>query len=140
MDIYKKLPTDIKLGFFRYFIHPGAELVKFHYRPKNIRDLLEDICNYTASFKELNKLDFARDHSGKWGRSRLLNSLWQEARNNCGTYYKIWERMYSINNTSTAEYWIRWRYATNYHNFQINTLWALFTKEERKCYLKKYLG
>ena len=28
----------------------------------------------------------------------------------------------------------------NYHNFQINTLWALFTKEERKCYLKKYLG
>ena len=138
MNIYTKLPPDIKHGFFRYFIHPAAELVKFYHRPENVKHLMEDICNYFNTLKKLNKLPFSRDHSGKWGRATMLNSLWNEARENLGSYYKIWERMYRINNDTAAARWIRWRYAVNEHNFQINTLWALFTTKERNDYISRF--
>ena len=138
MDIYKKLPSDIQTKMFMFFIHPVAKLVHFHYREKEWINLMADIRDYPISLKKLYALPFAKNHNGKWGRATLLNSLWTEARLVCGTYYKIWERMFRINIQRTAEYWIRWRYAVNCHEFQINSLWALFTKEERAKYLQKY--
>ena len=80
-------------------------------------------------------LPFAKDHEGPFGRARLLNSLWMEAHILFGNYYEIWKRMYRIKIQRTAEYWVRWRYAVNCHRFQINSLWALFTKSERTAYL-----
>ena len=140
MCIRDRLPTDISNKLFRYFRHPAAELVRLYYRSPKINNLLEDIRDYPESKKQLYSLSFSKNHEGIWGRATLLNSLWTEARLNCGTYYKIWERMYRIKILKNAEYWIRWRYAVNSHKFQINSLWALFTCAERKKYLKRYIN
>ena len=139
MDIYKKLPLDIRRKFFMHFRHPVAVVFNFHFRPDNIRNLMADIRDYPVSLKILYTLPFAKDHDGIFGRARLLNSLWMEAHMLFGNYYKIWERMYRVRCTKNAEWWIRWRYAVNCHKFQINSLWALFTKEERKNYLQRYI-
>ena len=139
MEIWYKLPEDISHKIFVHFRHPNARRIIHYWRSRQVRNLLEDIQDYPRSLKELYSLPFAKDHDGIWGRARLLNSLWTEARLICGNYYKIWERMYRVRCEKTAEWWIRWRYATHCHTFQINSLWALFTVRERGEYLQKYM-
>ncbi len=139
MDIYNKLPEALMRKIFMHFRHPVADIVRLHWRSPQMHALLEDIRDYPVSLRSLYGLPFAKDHDGIWGRARLLNSLWIEAQMNCGTYYKIWERMWRINKPKTAEGWIRWRYAVNSHVFQIDSLWALFTKDERARYLERHM-
>ena len=100
--------------------------------------LMEDLRDFPSSLKKLYSLPFAKDHDGAYGRARLLNSLWVEAHRLFGDYYIIWRRMYRVRCTKTAKWWISWRYATNCHKFQINSLWALFTKKERTYFLKHH--
>lgn len=138
MDLFRQLPYDIQMKMFYFFEHPTAKIIKVYYRSKKTRALREDICHFPTSLKKLYKLPFAKNHDGRWGRATLLNSLWTEARLLCGTYYKIWERMFRVKSPRTAQRWIRCRYAVNCHKFQINSLWALFTKEERNQYLMRY--
>ena len=139
MDIFYKLPQDIARKIFRYFRHPVAELVKFHHRTPQIKNLMADLRDYPISLQKLYSLPHAKDHDGKWGRARLLNSLWIEAHAIFGDYYKIWERMYRVRCPKMAKWWIGYRYALYSHKFQINSLWALFTKEEREMYLQGYI-
>ena len=135
MEIFKKLPDDIRNGMFRYFAHPAAEKITIHNSSRG--RLMADIRDYPHSLKQLYKLPFAKNHNGKWGRASLLNSLWRESRVICGNYYYIWRRMYRVRCLKSAEWWIRWRYAVHCHRFQINSLWALFTPYERAAFLKK---
>jgi len=135
MDLFMKLPSDIRNGLFRYFAHPAAEKITLYNSPRG--RLMADLRDYPHSLKQLYKLPFAKNHDGKWGRASLLNYLWIEARFICGNYYYIWKRMYRVRCLKTAEWWIRWRYAVNCHTFQINSLWALFTPHERAAFLKK---
>ena len=135
MELYKKLPGDIRRKICWHFIHPSATLVKLHNSPRG--RLMEDIRDYRRSLERLYALPFAKSHNGPWGRPRLLNSLWMEAHLILGDYYLLWKRMFRVNTLKTAEWWIRWRYAANCHKFQINCLWALFTKKERTNYLRR---
>ena len=138
MDIYNKLPEALMRKIFMHFRHPVADIVRLHWRSPQMHALLEDIRDYPVSLRSLYGLPFAKDHDGIWGRARLLNSLWVEARMNCGTYYKIWERMWRINKPITAECWIP-MLLIHGHVFQINSLWALFTKDERARYLERHM-
>tara|TARA_Y100001970_G_C14086464_1_gene777610 strand:- start:595 stop:1041 length:447 start_codon:yes stop_codon:yes gene_type:complete len=135
MDIFIKLPSDIRNGLFRYFAHPVAEKIAFHNSSHG--RLMEDIRDYSRSLKQLYKLPFAKNHDGKWGRASLLNYLWLDAHIHCGNYYKIWERMFRIHCPETAKRWISTRYSIQCHVFQINALWALFTPRERAAFLKR---
>ena len=136
MDIYKQLPTDIGNKLFRYFRHPVAELIKFHYRPPEIRDLLDDISDYHYSLKKLYILKPPDHTTSEFGRATTLNHLWIAGFLLTGSYYKIWERMFRINSERMTEYWIKNIYACRSHKFQINTMWALFTPIEREDILK----
>ena len=136
MEIFQKIPNDIQHRLFLYFEHPTAKIIKFHHRPHHINNLIKDIRDYNKTLQLLYNLPFAKDHDGKFGRARLLNSLWIEGHLLFGNYYKIWERMYRIRSTMTAERWSCLS-ATKGHEFQINSLWALFTPHERKCYLQR---
>ena len=137
MDIVARLPEELARKFFLFFEHPTSKLIKLHNSPQG--KLMEDIRDYPVSLKQLYSLPYAKDHDGSFGRARLLNSLWMEAHYNFGDYYKIWKRMFRVHCERTAEWWIRWRYAVNCHKYQINSLWALFTKEERRGYLQKHI-
>jgi len=139
MEIVYKLPLCLARKIFIHFRHPVAQVFINYWRPPPFANLLKDIRDYPASKRKLYQLPFAKDHDGVWGRARLLNSLWREAHYNCGNYYNIWKRMYRIRCIKTAKWWIGWRYAVNCHVFQINSLWALFTIEERNAYLQKHV-
>ena len=138
MDIYKQLPTDISSKLFRYFRHPVADLVKLHYRSPQIRNLLEDICDYHCSLKKLYILKPPDHTTSEFGRATLLNHLWISSFLLTGSYYKIWQRMFRINSEARTEFWIRHRYACRPHKFQINCLWALFTPPEREDILRTF--
>lgn len=137
MDLYNKLPDDIKTKIFMFFIHPTAAIIKLNNSPRG--KLMADIQDYSRSLNKLYKLSFAQDHStSPWGRPRLINSLWMYAHTLLGSYYDIWRRMYRVKSTRNAEWWIRHKYAVNSHDFQINTLWALFTISERQLYFQRF--
>ena len=136
MDIVARLPEELARKFFLFFEHPTSKLIKLHNSPQG--KLMEDIRDYPVSLKQLYSLPYAKDHDGSFGRARLLNSLWMEVHTIGGNYYKIWKRMFRVQCERTAEWWIRHRYATKGHKFQINALWGLFTKNERWQYLQRY--
>ena len=137
MDVVARLPEELARKFFMFFDHPTAKLIKLHNSPRG--KLMEDIRDYPVSLKRLYNISIAKDNGGSFGMPILLNSLWMEAHYNLGDYYKIWQRIFRVHCEKTAEWWIRWRYAVNCHKYQINSLWALFTKDERKRYLQKYI-
>ena len=74
MDLFIKLPSDIRNGLFRYFAHPAAEKITLYNSPRG--RLMADLRDYPHSLKQLYKLPFAKNHDGKWGRASLLNYLW----------------------------------------------------------------
>ena len=137
MEIYNKLPDDIRNKIFIHFRSPSAERIKFHYSDRG--KLMDDIRHFPKSLKQLYNLPHACISVQLLGRASLLNSLWREAHMLFGDYYKIWERMYRIQCPNTAKWWIGSRYAVHCHIFQINSLWALFTKEERNNYLHRFI-
>ena len=136
MDIYIKLPDDIKNRIFLYCGHRTAKIIKIHNSTRG--KIMEDIRDYCGSINKLYKLPFAKDHNGKYGRARLLNTLWVEVNSCLGDYYEIWKRMYRIRRITQVRHWIGWHYAVQGHDYQIKSLWALFLPKERKEYLNKY--
>ena len=127
MNIYNRLPTDIRDKMFQYFSHPVADLVKSYYRPPHIKNLLEDIRDYPVTLYKLYLNP--PDHI-------LLNNLWIYNEQCLGGYYIIWQRMFSINSERKAKLWIGNNYATRQVKFKINCLWRLYTPTERKHILK----
>jgi len=120
MNIINKLPQDIVRYIipFTYTLQPQC--------------LLEDIRDYSHSLNKLYSVSYAQDHTGFFGRARLLNSLWVFSNYCCGNYYQIWKRMFGIKHK--PEIWISNWYAIQPHNYQIRCLWGMFTKDERYSY------
>jgi len=140
MELFNRLPDDIRNKMFQYFRHPTAQIIIFHRRPSEIKSLLVDILDYSKSLKKLYTLPCAvPQHDGAFGQATLLNTLWMEAHQNCGNYYNIWKRMYRVRCIKTAKWWIGYCYAVNCHKFQIHTLWALFTPTERRSFINSWL-
>ena len=148
MDIYKRLPADIKNSFFRYFQNPVAyKLKKFHFRPKLFHLLLYDIKNYRQTLDQL-YIDFGsyKAHDGEFGWAPLLNHLWVMSGtvftedppllNTNLKYYKIWKRLKGFDHNQKIRRWIGSVYATKSHKIQIRTIWAVFTPQERQTILK----
>ena len=134
MEVFQRLPDDIRLGMFRFFSHPVADLVRSHHRGHKWRCLMEDVRDYHETLKAIDA--FPRDHNGAFGRSTMLNNLWGWGLHELGSYYKIWERMYRIHSEAAARRFIGLEYACKQHTVQIRTIWALFTKEERRRFLE----
>ena len=117
-SIIQKLPIELRRVIYNYA------------RPVQNSELLYDIRNYKYSLNIILQQENPPH--------LILNDIWVFLNDFFGDYYKIWERMFRVKSPRTAERWIRWRYAVNCHQFQINSLWALFTKEERNQYLMRY--
>ena len=134
MEVFQRLPDDIRLGMFRFFSHPVADLVRLHHRGLGLRDLMADVRDYHETMKVIDA--YPRDHGGIFGRSTMLNNLWGWGLHELGSYYKIWERMYRIPSEAAVRRFISLEYAWKPHTIQIRTIWALFTKDERRRFLE----
>tara|TARA_Y100000590_G_scaffold384341_1_gene455624 strand:+ start:431 stop:829 length:399 start_codon:yes stop_codon:yes gene_type:complete len=129
MDIYKRLPDDIRNRMFLYFRHPIMEFLIQYKREK----MLEDIRDFNTSLEVFNTV------VGLIQESFLLNILWRYIHLVGGGYRNFWLRMYRFDRLHIKNWIIRW-YAIQPFNYQIRTIWGLLTKRERWDFLTNILG